>query len=78
MKYVKLETSDGTARWINLEQVSRVTLAQDPGKDSPLLVITFEDASAEARVQVRGSNPADLKVIRQFTKLLDKLAGPKR
>lgn len=72
MKFIKVQTSEGETRWINLDLVSRVTLATESGRAQPLMVITFADACPEARVQIRGGNEVDDKAIRQLTKALDK------
>jgi len=71
MHFVKLVTSDNDARYINLDQVSRVTLAKDVTRDVPVLVIFFSDADRDAKLEVEGATAADRKAIEQFVAALD-------
>ena len=74
MQYVKLETSDGEERWINLAQVSRVTSAVETGSSDELVVVFFSDPRAESTLKLHGSNDQDRAAIRVLKSHLDVLA----
>lgn len=71
MHFVKLVTSDNEARYINLDQVSRVTLAKDVTRDSNLMVIFFSDAEHDSRLEVEGDTEQNRKAIECFIASLD-------
>lgn len=71
--YVKLCTSDGETRWVNLAQVSRVTMAS-VSADEPLLVVFFADADPESKLEIRGSDEANRQAIANLTARLDELS----
>ena len=66
MQFIKLQTSDNDARYINLEHVSRVTLATDATRGAPRLAIFFGDARHESKLEIVGSNDQDRKAIDGF------------
>lgn len=76
MRFVKLETSGPTTRWINLEQVSRVTLAEDsPGHR--LLVVVFSDGQRDSQLRLSTEDPVDRQAIDYLVECLDVTAcGP--
>ena len=74
MRYFKLATSDDESRWINLAQVSRVTLAPKGAHNAPVLAVLFADASGETKLEIHGSTPQNRKAIEALTALLDSLA----
>ena len=73
MHYVKIITSDGETRWINLAQISRFTMATDP-HDELILVIMFADASPENKLEIHGNNETNRKAIEELTSCLDSVA----
>ncbi len=70
--YIKLETSDGEVRWINLDRVRRVTLAEETSGE-PLLVIVFDDGGANDEVRIHGSDDKNRQVIQTVVSRLDDL-----
>jgi hypothetical protein len=70
MYFVKLRTSDGETRWVNLERVSRATLARDVRGD-PILTVRFADGGDEDRLQIPGHEAADREAIDLLTAELD-------
>ena len=75
MRYVKITTSDEETRWINLEQVCRVTLATDRARGFPVLAIVFADGSLEDKFLINGNTEADRKAIETLTAALDSVAN---
>ena len=71
--YIKLETSDGEVRWINLDRVRRVTLAEETVGES-LLVIVFDEGDASDEVRIHGSDDKNRQVIQQVISKMDELA----
>lgn len=65
MNFVKIETSDNETRWINLDHISRVTLATQTG-GMPLLVIFFADGNRDCSWKIDGSDPINKKAIDHF------------
>ncbi len=74
MKFVKIETSGSTTRWINLAHVSRVTLADESG-DQSLMVLVFSDGHRESQLKLNSQDPQDKRAIEQLTANLDAAAG---
>jgi hypothetical protein len=74
MKFIKLETSDGEIRWINLDMVSRVTLVKEPEGTHELMVIIFADAATDARVQIRSDSEANQHAIARLREKLDSIS----
>lgn len=70
MNFVKIITSDGETRWINLAQVSRVTTATE-SQDEPLLAVMFADANPEAVLKIHGTDDVNREAIRKFTTALN-------
>jgi len=76
MQYFKLVTSDRESRWINLAQVSRVTLApSESARGGPVLAIFFADACPDRKLEVHGTTPENCQAIEKLTQALDALAG---
>ena len=55
MHFVKIETSDDDRRWVNLEQVSRVTVGVDDAGIEVLAAI-FADGDLENSLRIRGTD----------------------
>jgi hypothetical protein len=72
--YIKLETSDGEVRWINLDRVRRVTLAEET-VGGPLMVIVFDEGDASDEVRIHGSDDQNRQVIQKVISRLDELAS---
>jgi hypothetical protein len=70
MEFVKITTSDVETRWLNLRQISRVTLAKDEQGD-PLLVVIFHDHSPEMTIQIHGTDETNRHAIEKVTAHLD-------
>lgn len=75
MQYVRIDTDDGEVRWINLDQISRVTLAKEAPTGNPILVITFADTSPQARLTIQATSDANRKAIDKITSAVDALAN---
>lgn len=71
MSFVKLDTSDGDTRWINLSQLSRVTLGCD-SDNTELLVAIFADGHVEDRLQIRGTDDLNREAICRFLRALNR------
>ncbi|MEM7227717.1 MAG: hypothetical protein AAF432_02775 [Planctomycetota bacterium] len=74
MKYVRVETDDQEVRWINLSQISRVTMATSATTDDPLLVVFFADGQAETKFEIDGHSDLNRSAINRVTTVLDRLA----
>lgn len=70
MNFVKIETSDSETRWINLDHVSRVTLATQT-QGTPILAIFFADGNRDSSLKISGSDPVNKKAIERFVAHLD-------
>lgn len=71
--YIKLETSDGETRWINLDRVRRVTLAEEAVGEE-LMVIVFDEGNTTDEVRIHGSDEKNREVIQKVKSRLDELA----
>lgn len=74
MHFVRIESSDGETRWINLDQIVRVTLAEEAPSGEPLLVITSTHDDGE-RFSIRGHTEKDRRTIEKLIALLDDVAN---
>jgi hypothetical protein len=73
MRYIRLETSDQDTRWINLEQVCRVTRGiESPGV--PIVAIIFADGNVDDCLKIRGTDEINKKAISQLVGALDRLS----
>jgi len=73
MHFLKVDTSDQVVRWINFEQVSRVTLGlESPGV--PIVAIVFASGDTEEALKIRGTDDTNRKAIEKITEALDILA----
>jgi hypothetical protein len=72
--YVKLETSDGETRWINLAQVSRVTSVMEANRRVKVVVVMFGDARSETAFKLCGDNDQDRAAIKVLEASLDALS----
>jgi hypothetical protein len=70
MHYIKLETSDQDVRWINLEQVSRVTVGQE-ASGVPFAAVVFSDGNLEECLKIHGTEDVDRRAINKLTAVLD-------
>lgn len=62
MHFVKLETSDDDLRWINLNQVSRVTIGTDES-GIQVLVAIFADGNLSDSLKIRGTDEINKQAI---------------
>ena len=62
MHFVKLETSDDDQRWINLNQVSRVTIGTDDS-GIEVLVAIFADGDVNDSLKIRGTDEVNKQAI---------------
>ena len=76
MHFIKLATSDQDTRWINLEQVSRVTLGEEVS-GVPVAVIVFSDGDLEQGLKIHGTEDVDRQAIDKLTTVLDTLSEGK-
>ncbi|MHC4995702.1 MAG: hypothetical protein ACYTGQ_11675 [Planctomycetota bacterium] len=74
MEFVKITTSDIETRWLNLRQISRVTLTQDE-QGNQLLVVIFQDHSPEMTIQIHGSDDMNRHAIEKVTAHLDEISA---
>ncbi len=70
MHFVKIQTSDNETRWINLEQVSRVTLGADDSGE-PILAVVFADGNPDLSLKLHGSDHVNRAAIGCLTAGLD-------
>lgn len=70
MKFIKLHVGGDTIRWINLEQVSRVTLANE-SSGHQLMVIVFADGHRETQLRLSSEDDHEAKMIDQIIHRLD-------
>lgn len=75
MRYVKIETSDGETRWINLAQVSRVTSAVETGTGDEILVVIFADPEPDLTLRIHAKNEKDREAVRVLEASLDELSA---
>lgn len=69
--FVRITSSDGETRWINLDRITRATLAVD-AHGEPLLVLLFGEHDASERLQLRGQDETDRHAIEAITCELDR------
>ena len=75
MRYIRLVTSDGESRWINLAQVSRVTLAAgESARGGSVLAIFFADACPDGKLEIHGNTAENRQAIEKLTQALDALS----
>ena len=74
MKLIKLRTSDGDTRWVNLDLVRRVTLAEQSSGE-PVLAVIFDDGATEADLRILGATEENRAAIHQLTAILDELSA---
>ena len=70
MKLIKVETSGQTVRWINLDLVSRVTLADEPNGHR-LMGLVFADGHRASQLKLDSEAPLDQGAIEQLCTELD-------
>jgi hypothetical protein len=75
MHYVKIETSAGETRWINLARVSRVTTVKETGSDEEILVLMFADGSSDCTLRLHADDERDRAAITVLRANLDALAA---
>ncbi len=69
-RFLKISTSNGEQRWINLDRVTRVSLADEPHGE-PVLVFSFE---GNDRVKIHGADEDARNLIRRIASSLDSVA----
>ena len=72
MGYVRLEGDGGEVRWINLDQVGRVTMAME-SPDVPIAAVIFSDEHSEDCFKLRGTDETSRNAIQQLRRALDHL-----
>jgi len=70
MNFMKLQTSDGDTRWINLDLVSRVTTGVEPAGD-PFVAVIFADGAVDESLIIHGTDEKNREAIDALTKCLD-------
>lgn len=70
MRFVKLETSDEDSRWINLHQVSRVTVGTDASGINVLVAI-FADGDLDNSLTIRGTDEVNRQAITKLERELN-------
>ena len=70
--YLKVTTSNGEDRWINLARVTRISLSRDQTGESAM-TFCFDGAD---KVTVHGSDDRNRDAIRRLAAQLDLLSGP--
>ena len=70
MQFVQVETSDNDRRWINLHQLSRVTIGEDESSQQ-LLVAVFADGDIGNSLRIVGHTDLNREAIRQFERALN-------
>ncbi len=70
MTFVRLETSDEDIRWVNLAQISRVTIGRDEA-GTDVLVAVFADGHVSDCLRIRGGDEVNQQAIRLFERALN-------
>lgn len=71
MQFIRLTTSDADTRWINLAQVSRITIGEDAG--SPFVAIVFSDGHTDDSLKICGTDDINRKAIQTIKDALNRL-----
>ncbi len=69
--FVKITTSNGEERWVNLSRVTRISLSRDQGGESSM-TFCFDGTD---KVTVHGSDERNREVIRRLVAQLDHIAS---
>ena len=69
-KFMKITSQTGEQRWINLDRVTRVSLATD-SSDDPILVFCFD---GQDHVKIHGTDEDSRILIRRIASSLDGVA----
>jgi hypothetical protein len=70
MRWIRIET-DTETRWINLEQVSRATLARHAGSGTEILVMFFANQDEECTLKIEATSKKHSAAIKALTAALD-------
>jgi len=71
MRYIRIETDDHETRWINLDQVARVTLARHTSNGHPILVMFFASDQDECTLKIDGATSKNAAAIKALIAALD-------
>ncbi len=69
-RFLRVSTSNGEQRWINLDRVTRVSLAEDAGGDA-VLIFSFDGGD---RVKIHGTDDESRALVKRITSSLDSAA----
>ena len=75
MQFVQVETSDDDRRWINLHQLSRVTIGTDE-TSQPLLIAIFADGDVGNSLKIVGHCEVNRKAIANIERVLNEHSVP--
>lgn len=70
MQFVRLDTSDNVTRWINLNQISRVTVGTEES-GTEVLVAIFADGDVSDSLRILGTDDLNRESIRRFERALN-------
>jgi hypothetical protein len=70
MLFVKIETSDNDRRWINLHQVSRVTIGTDE-TGVEVLIAVFADGDLNDSLKIHGTDAINKRAIVELERQLN-------
>ena len=73
MNYIKITTSDGDTRWLNLAHISRVTLGRETN-GTPILAIFFQETQPQAVLKIHGTDAVNQQAIDSLIEVLDRHA----
>ncbi len=73
MQFIKLITSDSDTRWINLSQVSRVTIGEEPSGEVFAAVI-FSDGDVSDSLKIHGSDDVNREAIHKLGEVMDSIS----
>jgi len=73
MRYIRIETDEET-RWINLEQVTRATLARHGSAGTEMLVLYFASSMDECTLKIDGTSKKNAAAIKVLAAALDAAA----
>ena len=71
MSFIKIETSEGDSRWINLDHVVRATLAHEAVSGEVLLALTFSTDHGRPTLNIHGTDDINRSAIDQIIHALE-------
>lgn len=70
MRFVRIDTDDHDTRWVNLQQISRVTVGNDES-NHPFLIAMFSDGSVDNGLKIVGRSETNRTAIKALETALN-------